>query len=151
VKDETLSGEFSNILEAFVLYKDIDGKSNVSNGTENGIENGSSSSVNNENKIKIIIIRPINDPINNTSLFGTEIAFFLTYTGIKHFKPDVVISMGYAGDTGLENDAKLTHGSVVIAKEKSMYHRREMIIKFFEKTSEGHYPVISCHKLCERF
>ena len=120
VKDDSISKEYGNILEAFVKK------------TEKG---------------EIIIIRPLNDPLHNTGLFGTEIAFFLTYTGIKHFNPDIIISMGYAGDTGVGE--KLPLGTVVIAEEKSLYHRREMIIKFFERTSHGHYPVLSCSNMCK--
>jgi hypothetical protein len=114
------SVEFSNVLEAYVKK------------TESG---------------DVIIIRPKNDPLHNTGLFGTEIAFFITYIGIKHYNPDVVISMGYAGDTGVGEKLKL--GSICIAEEKSIYHRREMIIKFFENTSHGHYPVMSCPNLCK--
>jgi hypothetical protein len=90
----------------------------------------------------IYIIRPINDPMHNTCLFGTEISFFITYMGIKAFNPDLVLSMGYAGDTGLGD--KLPLGTVVIASEKSIYHRRNMIIKIYENTTNGHYPVLSC-------
>jgi hypothetical protein len=117
---EDTSIEFGNIMEAFVKK------------SETG---------------DIIIVRPKNDPHHNTGLFGTEIAFFITYIGIMHYNPDVVISMGYAGDTGVGEKFKL--GSVCIAEEKSIYHRREMIIKFFENTSHGHYPVLSCPNLCK--
>ena len=55
--------------------------------------------------------------------------------------------MGYAGDTGI--GVKLSLGSIVIAHEKSIYHRREMIIKFYENTSHGHYPVLSCENMCK--
>ena len=120
IKDESISKEYGNILEAFIKKTDFG---------------------------EIIIIRPLNDPLHNTGIFGTEIAFFLTYTGIKHFNPDVVISMGYAGDTG--SGEKLPLGTVVIAEDKSLYHRREMIIKFFERTSHGHYPVLTCSNMCK--
>jgi nucleoside phosphorylase len=126
VKDENFSKGHENILESFVKCTgDLDEQ--------------------------IIIVRPLDDPLNKTGLFGTEIAFLLTYIAIKHYQPDVVISMGYAGDTGVlgeeQQEIRLTCGSVVIAKEKSIYHRREMIIAPFKNTSEGHYPVESCDKL----
>jgi nucleoside phosphorylase len=94
---------------------------------------------------QIHIIRPLNDPLHNTGLFGTEIAFFITYIGIKYLKPDIVISLGYAGDTGIGE--KLPLGTIVIAEEKSLYHRRNMIVKVMENTSHGHYPVLSCNKM----
>ena len=123
-KDTTLTLGYENILEAFTLTK--------------------------ENE-QIILIRPKIDPLHSTSLFGTEISFFITYMGIKLFSPDIVISIGYAGESTLEieGDKNLGLGAIVIAKEKSMYHRRNMIVKYFEKTSEGHYPVLSCEKLVE--
>jgi hypothetical protein len=132
-KDQILEKEYGNILEGFNLEKKIG----------NDILN-------------IHIIRPTKDPLSNTGLFGTEIAFFLTYIGVKHYKPDIVFSMGYAGDTSkieTEGDScnqqtsKLSCGTVVIAKDKGIYHRREMIIKFFENTSHGHYPLLNCHNL----
>ena len=129
VKDETLSGEYSNILESFTLTKEV---SKENDSTE---------------KYQIIIIRPTNDPINNTSLFGTEISFFISYIGLKHYKPDLIISLGYAGDTSTIDEERLKLGSVVIAKQKGLYHRREMIIKFYEKTSEGHYPLLNCDQM----
>jgi hypothetical protein len=112
--------EFENIMEAYVKK------------TEEG---------------EVIIVRPKDDPLHKTGLFGTEISFFITYIGIKYFNPDLVISMGYAGDTGV--GVKLKLGDVCIAEDKSIYHRREMIIKFFENTSHGHYPVLSCPNLCK--
>lgn len=103
-----------------------------------------------EDKGVIYIIRPKKDPLHNTSLFGTEIAFLLTYLGIQHYKPDVVISMGYAGYTNFNNDLNgrdLNLGDVAIAREKSIYHSRVMIIKEYEKTCEGHYPVHNCENM----
>lgn len=94
---------------------------------------------------QIILIVPKNDPINNTGLFGTEIAFFLTYVGIMEYKPDVVISMGYAGDTGV--DEKLPLGAVVIAKEKAVYHRRNMLIEIFSNTCKGNYSLHGAHTM----
>ncbi len=132
-KDESFCKEYNNILESFTLNKE-------------------------EENQQIILVRPINDPLHNTGLFGTEIAFFKTYIGIKHYNPDIVISMGYAGEVGVNTDntdnnedipSKLKIGSVVIAKDKTIYHRRNMIIDFFENTSKGHYPVNSCSKLVE--
>jgi hypothetical protein len=121
IKDTVITKDYSNILEAFIL---------------------------NKNNAETIIIRPLDDPLHSTSLFGTEIAFFVTYMGIKLFQPDVVISMGYAGEVTLvEGEQPLGLGAVVIAKEKSIYHRRQMIVKYYEKTSEGHYPVLSCDRL----
>lgn len=120
IKDTVITKDYSNILEAFVL---------------------------NKNNTETIIIRPLDDPLHSTSLFGTEIAFFVTYMGIKLFQPDVVISMGYAGEVTLNEGDSLGLGAVVIAKEKTIYHRRQMIVKYYEKTSEGHYPVLSCDKL----
>jgi hypothetical protein len=126
-KDETFTSEYSNILESFVLNKQINGAD-----------------------CQIIILRPIDDPHNKTGLFGTEIAFFLSYIGIKHYHPDLVVSLGYAGDTTTQdqvNERKLECGSVVIAREKSQYHRRTMIIKYFENTSQGNYPVHNCENM----
>jgi nucleoside phosphorylase len=119
-KEENLSKEYSNILEAFVSKKD---------------------------EKEVYIIRPLEDPLHSTSLFGTEISFFITYMGIKLFNPDVVISMGYAGEVSSEKHSPLGIGSVVIAKEHSIYHRREMIVKIYENTSFGLYPVHSCDSL----
>ncbi len=119
-KEETLSKEYSNILEAFVHIKE--GK-------------------------EIYVIRPIDDPLHSTSLFGTEISFFITYMGIKLFNPDLVISMGYAGEVFCNSSTPLGQGSVVIANDHSIYHRREMIVKFYEKTSSGLYPLHSCQNL----
>jgi hypothetical protein len=123
IKESDLTKQYSNILEAFTLKKD---------------------------DTELILIRPIVDPMHSTSLFGTEISFMITYTGIQLFSPDVVISIGYAGEVSLgENDRKLGLGSVVVAKENGVYHRREMLIKFFENTSQGLYPVNSCLKMVE--
>jgi hypothetical protein len=123
IKDETFCNEYSNILESFILTKD--------------------------DNSQIILVRPLEDPLHKTGLFGTEIAFFQTYVAIKFYSPDVVVSMGYAGEVAQDgqNESKLSHGSVVVAKEKCVYHRREMIVKFFEKTSQGHYPLHSCQAL----
>jgi len=124
IKDEVISKEYANILEAFVLKKD---------------------------STETIIVRPLEDPMHSTSLFGTEIAFFITYIGIKLFSPDLVLSIGYAGEVLLsEDDKPLGLGSVVIAREHSVYHRREMIIKFYENTSQGLYPVLSCEALVKQ-
>jgi nucleoside phosphorylase len=127
IKDEEFCAQYKNILESFIF-------------------------TNNENNTQIILIRPLEDPLHKTGLFGTEIAFFQTYVGIKHYSPDVVISMGYAGEVACEKvkESVLTHGSVVIAKQKSIYHRRNMIIEFFQKTSEGHYPLHSCETLVKQ-
>lgn len=124
VLDKNFTNEYKNILESFVF---------------NNKESGQ----------KIIVMRPTIDPVHNTGLFGTEIAFFLAYVGIKNYSPDLVVSMGYAGDTGMTPEESLKHGTVVIAKEKGVYHRRQMLIKLYEKVSEGHYPLNNCEKLCK--
>ena len=127
-KDEAFSGIHHNLLDLHSLE--------IDNGTEE--------------KNTIYIIRPKKDPLHNTSLFGTEIAFLLTYLGIQQFKPDLVISMGYAGYTNFNDDLngkELSLGDVAIAREKSIYHAREMIIKEYEKTCEGHYPLHSCDNM----
>jgi nucleoside phosphorylase len=131
-KDEEFSALHSNLLD--VHYLEV-------NKNESGSE---------EDKGIIYIIRPRKDPIHNTSLFGTEISFLLTYLGIHQYKPDVVISMGYAGYTNFNNDLNgrdLGLGDVAIAREKSMYHSRVMIIKEYEKTCEGHYPLHNCENM----
>lgn len=126
IRDQAFCREYSNILEAFVLDKE----------GENG------------DKYQIVIVRPLKDPLHDTGLFGSEIAFMQAYSGIKHYSPDVVINLGYAGEVALEGaQRKLKHGSIVIAKEKGLYHKREMIIEYFRNTCEGHYPVMECEKL----
>jgi nucleoside phosphorylase len=121
-KEENISKDYSNILEVFVSKKE---------------------------EKEVYIVRPLEDPLHSTSLFGTEISFFITYIGIKLFDPDVVISMGYAGEVSSDKNYHMGIGSVVIAKEQSIYHRREMIVKIYENTSFGLYPVHSCYKLVD--
>lgn len=132
-KDEEFSALHGNILDVHYLE--------YTKNSEN-IENYKDKSI-------IYIIRPRKDPLHNTSQFGTEIAFLLTYLGIQQFKPDIVISMGYAGYTNYNNDLKreLTLGDVAIARDKSIYHSRIMIIKEYEKTCEGHYPLHNCENM----
>lgn len=118
IKDDIFSNKFSNLLESFYLKQD---------------------------NSEIIIVRPVDDPFHKNFLFGTEIAFTLTYLGIQHYSPHVVVNMGYAGNTGYNKELKL--GDVVIAKDKTVYHRREMIIDRAKPTSEGNYPLFDCSKL----
>jgi nucleoside phosphorylase len=88
---------------------------------------------------EIIMVRLKKDPTHQTSVFGTELAFFAAYNAIMIYNPDLVINMGYAGDTGAEGNLPL--GSVCVAQRSAKYHRREMLIEFFRKTNEGNYPL----------
>jgi hypothetical protein len=97
--------------------------------------------------LELIIVRPLNDPFNNTPLFGTEIAFLTTYLAAKHYDPDLIVSLGYAGSTGVKKDLKL--GDIVLSKDCSLYFRRNMIIEYYQKTSMGLYPVYNCSKTSE--
>lgn len=121
-KDEKFSTDNETLLESFLLED-----------TSNNLE--------------IIIVRPLNDPLNQTPLFGTEISFLISYLAVKHYKPDIIISFGYAGSTGLNKSLKL--GDIILGKDCGFYFRRSMIIKFYEKTSMGLYPVFNCKKASE--
>jgi len=116
-KDDSFSLSHSNLLETFIH-------------------------INSEKKLEIIIVRPLNDPFNNTPLFGTEIAFLTTYLAAKHYNPDLIISFGYAGTTGLNKTLGL--GDIVLSKDCGYYFRRNMIIEYYQKTSMGLYPVFNC-------
>lgn len=97
--------------------------------------------------LQLIIVKPLNDPFNNTSLFGTEISFLTTYLAAKHYDPDLIVSLGYAGSTGLNKDLKL--GDIVLSRDCGFYFRRNMIIEYYQKTSMGLYPVFNCEKASE--
>lgn len=126
VRDYAFCKEYSNILEAFVL--DREGENNE--------------------KYQVVIVRPLKDPLHNTELFGSEIAFIQAYSGIKYYAPDLVINLGFAVEVTLEGvERKLKFGSTVIAKERGIYHKRETIIKSKQHIIEGLYPVMKCDKL----
>ncbi len=97
--------------------------------------------------MEVILVRPLNDPFNNTPLFGTEIAFLTTYLAAKHYDPDLIVSFGYAGSTGLNKGLRL--GDIVLGKDCGYYFRRNMIIEFYQKTSMGLYPLYNCIKATE--
>lgn len=99
-----------------------------------------------KSNLEIILVRPLDDPFNKTSLFGTEISFLTTYLAAKHYDPDLIISLGYAGSTGLK---KLKLGDIVLSKDCGFYFRRNMIIEYYQKTSMGLYPVYNCVKASE--
>ena len=116
-KDEEFSRSHSNLLESYIKYDD-------------------------KNNLDIILVRPLIDPFNKTELFGTEISFLISYLAIQFYKPDIIISFGYAGSTGINKSLKL--GDIVLAKDCGFYFRRNMIIEFYQKTSMGLYPLFNC-------
>jgi len=97
--------------------------------------------------LEIVLVRPLNDPFNNTPLFGTEIAFLTTYLAAKHYDPDLIVSFGYAGSTGLNKSLKL--GDIVLSKDCGYYFRRNMIVDYYKRTSMGLYPVYNCCNAAE--
>jgi len=123
IKDEEFSKSHSSLLETFHSIDPI-------------------------HNLEIIIVRPLNDPFSNTPLFGTEIAFLITYLAAKHYNPDLIISFGYAGSTGLNKNIKL--GDIVLSRDCGYYFRRNMIVDFYQKTSMGLYPVFNCIKASEK-
>lgn len=116
-KDVDFSEKHKNLLETFVLFDNL-------------------------NNLEIIIVRPLNDPLNNTPLFGTEISFLISYLATQYYDPDVIISFGYAGSTGKNKNLKL--GDIVLSRDCGYYFRRNMIIEYYQKTSMGLYPVYNC-------
>lgn len=94
---------------------------------------------------ELIMVRFLKDPTHQTSVFGTEMSFFATYISIQIYNPDLIINMGYAGDTGA--DGNLSLGTVGVAQGIARYHRREMLIEHTRKTNEGNYPIRSFDKL----
>lgn len=101
----------------------------------------------NEDEPTILLVRPKRDPLHKTSSFGTETAFLLTYLAVQYYNPCLIVNLGYAGYTLSDQGVNL--GDVVIAKEKSVFHRRQMIIEFYRRTNEGHYPVIAADALAK--
>ncbi len=94
--------------------------------------------------LTVHLLWPIYDPLHQIGVFGTEIAFLLTYLGVQHYAPDLVISFGYAGSNGLF-PTKL--GDVCIADKTGIYHRNQMLIEPFKPFSTGNYPLICSKKM----
>jgi len=87
------------------------------------------------NDLEVIITSLKNDPIYNLSAVGTETAFFAIFTSINLYNPDLVINMGYAGSM------KTQIGTVCIAENEAVFHRREMIVPSYMQMNEGHFKL----------
>ena len=94
---------------------------------------------------ELILVKFKKDPTHQTSVFGTELSFFATYNAILIYNPDLIVNIGYAGDTGFNEVIPL--GTVCVAEGNVKYHRRLMIVEFAKKTNEGNYPLTKFDKL----
>lgn len=97
--------------------------------------------------IEIILVKFKKDPLHQTSVFGTELAFLATYNSIITYNPDLIVNLGYAGDTGYNGNLSL--GTVCVANNMAKFHRRLMIVDFAKNTNEGNYPLRTFDNLCK--
>lgn len=115
IEDPDLTNKHKEILKAFkTTYTDQDG-----------------------NKSDGFLIVPIKDPLHDIEPVGAEICFLLTYIGIKHYDPDVVLSIGFAGSTDVV-DYKV--GDIILGKGNGIYHKRDVIIPPYKPIIKGNYP-----------
>ena len=94
-----------------------------------------------------IIITGTVDKLHKLSPVGCETAYLLSYLGVQYYKPDVLISIGYAGSTGYQ---KMKLGDVVISNGTGCYYLRDVIIPIYKPFINGNYPVYDSSFLAEK-
>jgi len=100
-----------------------------------------------DRKIEGIIITGVPDFLHKLSPVGTETAHLLCYLGVTHYNPDVVISCGYAGGSGLQN-FKL--GDIMLSKGVGTYYMREVLHDLYKPFIKGGYPVLDCSRIAKK-
>lgn len=91
-------------------------------------------------KIISCILTSAKDPLHKAfNPVGNEIAFLLAYIGATELKPFIILSVGYAGNSGLK---QLKKGDVIISKGTGSYYLRSCVFEPYDPVIKGGYPVL---------
>ena len=100
------------------------------------------------NSLSIFLIKPKNDPKFKVESVNSEIAALLTYIGITHYKPLLVINAGSSGSLHADGRREVLKVGDVCTAEEVKFIDREMIIPEFKEYTEGKYEVSAFDDIC---
>jgi 5'-methylthioadenosine nucleosidase len=96
--------------------------------------------------LKIIITVNGSDPRFSVDSIGKETAALTTYSLIRRFQPDLVISAGTAGGWGRHGTQI---GDVFLSKDSIVHHDRRIDLAGYAEYGIGNYPVYDVTALVE--